>query len=78
MKIFKTISVGLAVMFISVNGHIASAQDFLKGLEAADNGDYQTALIEWSPLAEQGDADAQYNLGCCQTNENSHQIDGAA
>ncbi|MDA9789665.1 hypothetical protein N9B69_01530 [Amylibacter sp.] len=50
MKIFKTISVGLAVMFISVNGHIASAQDFLKGLEAADNGDYQTALIEWSPF----------------------------
>jgi hypothetical protein len=33
------------------------------GLEAADRGDYATALKEWRPLAEQGDAGAQYNLG---------------
>ena len=37
--------------------------DFQKGLDAARKGDYATALKEWTPFAEQGDADAQYNLG---------------
>ena len=36
---------------------------FDEGLVAADKGDYQTAFKEWKPLAEQGDASAQYNLG---------------
>ena len=46
----------------------ASAQDLNKGLEAAKAGDYATALQEWKPLAEQGDADAQYNLGVMYDN----------
>jgi len=37
--------------------------DFQKGLSAAQTGDFVTALREWEPLAEQGDAYAQYNLG---------------
>jgi uncharacterized protein len=37
--------------------------DFDKGLAAAKSGDFATALQEWTPLAEQGDARAQYNLG---------------
>lgn len=41
----------------------AIAQDFGKGLEAYERGDYATALREWRPLAEQGDANAEYNLG---------------
>jgi len=36
--------------------------DFNKGLLAYNNGDYATALKEWTPLAEQGDAQAQNNL----------------
>ena len=40
-----------------------AAQDFQKGLAAARAGDYATALQEWTPLAEQGDVSAQYNLG---------------
>ncbi len=32
-------------------------------MAAFDRGDYATALREWRPLAEQGDATAQYNLG---------------
>lgn len=39
------------------------AADFQKGLTAANKGDYATALQEWRPLADQGDATAQYNLG---------------
>jgi len=37
--------------------------DFQKGLTAANQGDYATALKEWTPLAEQGVAAAQFNLG---------------
>ncbi len=36
---------------------------FAEGVAAYERGDYATALREWRPLAEQGDAEAQYNLG---------------
>ena len=41
----------------------ASGADFQKGVEAYEAGDYAAALREWRPLAEQGDAEAQFNLG---------------
>lgn len=41
----------------------ALAADFDKGKKAYDKGDYKTALQEWRPLAEQGNAKAQHNLG---------------
>ena len=37
--------------------------DFQAGLDAHDREDYATALREWQPLAEQGDALAQYHVG---------------
>jgi TPR repeat protein len=40
-----------------------SAADFNKGLSAYKSGDYATALREWKPLAKQGNASAQTNLG---------------
>ena len=33
------------------------------GYQSYLNGDYQAAYAEWLPLAELGDAEAQYNLG---------------
>ena len=39
------------------------AAELEAGVEAYDRGDYATALKEWRPLAEQGDADAQLGLG---------------
>ena len=41
----------------------AWSADLEKGLTAAKSGDYATALQEWTPLAKQGNASAQYNLG---------------
>ena len=41
----------------------AAAGPFEDGLAAADREDYNTALSLWLPLAEQGDADAQFRLG---------------
>nr|ALS56026.1 putative Sel1 domain protein repeat-containing protein [uncultured bacterium EIL107F05] len=43
--------------------------DFQKGLTAAKNGDFATALREWTPLAEQGNASAQFNLGIMYGNK---------
>ncbi len=37
--------------------------DFDKGWRAAQAGDFETALAEWTPLAQQGHAKAQTNLG---------------
>ena len=44
--------------------------NFDKGFAAYQSGDFTTALREWTPLAEQGDADAQNNLGVMYDNGN--------
>lgn len=38
------------------------AGEFATGLAAYDAGDYQTAVAQWRPLAEAGDAEAQVAL----------------
>lgn len=52
-----------AVAIVVTLSGAAHAQDFQKGLEAAQAGDFATALQEFRPLAEQGNAGAQYNVG---------------
>jgi hypothetical protein len=42
--------------------------DFKTGMDAYHRGDYATALGEWQPLAEQGQALAQYQLGLLYAN----------
>ena len=42
---------------------LLSAADFSTGLAAYNKGDYASALKEWRPLADQGVAAAQFNLG---------------
>jgi TPR repeat protein len=37
--------------------------DFETGMDGYQRGNDATAMSEWRPLAEQGDALAQYNLG---------------
>jgi TPR repeat protein len=51
----------LAVLFGSAGSSWGA--DWEKGVTAYKSGDYATALREWTPLAEQGDAAAQYKLG---------------
>ena len=41
----------------------AWSADFQKGLDAYESGDYATALREWKPLAERGNADAANHIG---------------
>lgn len=47
-----------------------SAQDYGAGVAAYKAGDYTTALREWMPLAEQGNAAAQHDLGQMYVNGN--------
>jgi TPR repeat protein len=42
---------------------LAAAGDFQAGLAAYERKDFAAALKEWQPLADKGDASAQYNLG---------------
>lgn len=56
-------SLVLAITLLVGGMSVATAQDYDKGLEAYNAGDYQTALQEWLPPAEQGDKQAQALLG---------------
>lgn len=42
--------------------------NFQAGMDAYNRGDYKTALREWQPLAEQGDARAQFSYGLLYEN----------
>jgi len=60
-KLTTTLCLTIAVLLGSAG--MSSGADFRKGLDAAQRGDFNTALEEWEPLARLGDAFAQYNLG---------------
>ena len=55
--------VTIILAFLMTLSSPVAAQDLQKGVTAYQAGDYATALQEWKPLAEAGDAAAQYNLG---------------
>lgn len=47
---------------------ISWGADFAKGQDAYNSGDYQTAIAEWQPLADGGDAEAQFGMGLLYAN----------
>lgn len=53
---------------IAFVGNSCLAKDAESALKAAQAGDYQTAFQLWLPLAEQGDARSQYNIGLLYAN----------
>jgi uncharacterized protein len=61
-KPIRAIHFMVLALLMTLSSPVA-AQDFQKGLAAYNAGDFATALQEWTPLAEAGDATAQYNLG---------------
>ena len=67
MRNLTTILCLTLVILLGSAGNSKSA-DFQKGLTAYNSGDYATALREWKPLAKQGNAVAQYNLGVMYDN----------
>jgi TPR repeat protein len=61
--------VGRLVLFgalacaLSLMAGTAARAEFETGWQAYQRGDFAAAMAEWQPLAEQGHARAQYNLG---------------
>ncbi len=53
----------LATVFLCLLLATPACAGYDEGMEAHKRGDFAAALREWRPLAEQGNADAQYNLG---------------
>ena len=58
-RIATTLAVVVALLF----GAGSAWADLDDDLTSYQRGDYATALQEWRPLAEQGDADAQTLIG---------------
>ena len=59
----RTLIIIPVLLFSLLLGVPSYSADFNKGLTAAQSGDFATALKEWKPLAEEGNAVAQNNLG---------------
>ena len=53
----------LALAFLVLSGPRPGGTDLGPGWQAYQRGDYAAAASAWRPLAETGDAAAQYNLG---------------
>jgi len=58
----------IAVVLSIVPLAVPAWADYKAGEDAYNRGDFATALREWRPLAEQGDASAQVNLGTLYVN----------
>lgn len=57
-------TIGLLCVALATATHAAAAaQSVRSGIEAWQRADYPEAVKIWRPLAEAGDADAQFNLG---------------
>jgi len=65
---FRLIRTTIIALVLAFNAGSILAQDFQRGLASYHAGDWDTALKEWRPLAEQGYADAQSNLGVMYLN----------
>ena len=58
----RKVLLGLTLILLWANG-AAIAADVDKGLQAYKAGDFKTALSQWIPFADSGNASAQSNLG---------------
>ena len=59
MSFRLTLTLMLAIFCLAV----PAWADFQAGMTAHDSEDYAAAMREWQPLAQQGDAQAQYHVG---------------
>lgn len=55
--------IALLTIFLSLLFFNPIFADYDEGLTAYNNGDYSTAMKEWKPLADLGNAEAQFGLG---------------
>lgn len=58
----------ILLIFAICNSERATADDFLEGEAAFKQGDYQTALRLWTPLANEGNGVLQTAVGVMHNN----------
>jgi len=61
-------STAFSAVFLLILSPLSIGAEFQTGQEAYSIGDYQVALAEWQPLAEEGDAGSQFGLGLLYAN----------
>jgi TPR repeat protein len=76
MPLYRTIPLLIFTTFFWFLSTLVHA-DFKAGMDAYDRGDYEAAIKEIRPLAEQGRADAQFNLGVMYANGQGESQDHA-
>ena len=64
----KPLTFFLALTFLFLFSGSVYGDDLQDGLDAFQKQDYKTAYKFWLPLAEQGNAKAQFNLGLMYNN----------
>ena len=72
-KMMVAAATGLLAVMLATE----AAADFATGVDALKTGDYETAYKEWAPLAEQGDAQAQFALANLYLRGNGVERDAA-
>ncbi len=60
---FKSLLLGSALLFAFSGTAADPADPYTQGYDSAYEGDYGSAYSYWLPLAMEGDARAQFNLG---------------
>ena len=71
MPLRLTSTLVLSIVFLAASAWA----DYQVGMDAYERGNYATALSEWRPLAEEGDAQAQLHLGLLYANGDDVQQD---
>ena len=62
-SLLKILGLIVVVVTLVLSASQSAEGGFQEGLDAARRGDFATALKEWKPLAEQGDASIQNLVG---------------
>jgi TPR repeat protein len=65
----------LLALLCSLSFTLNASADYIDGQRAYANGNYEDAIVEWTPVAEEGDARAQYNLGWMHANGRGNKKD---
>ena len=59
----KKLLLTFLIILFTLTSNVVWSADYNKGWDAYESGDYATALREWRPLAEKGDASSQSGMG---------------
>jgi len=63
IKFLKLLPITISLLVATIIAEASTQAEFNEAYDAAQAGDYKRAIALWTPLAEKGEASAQYTLG---------------